>query len=129
LVHFLFSAFEFASYFSMVLNYLWINTPATIYGNSNNPILLTSVTDCACYTLLDTSFEFSNNTVSNSISLVVDWYDYNGVFLFSETLITSTLAAANLSFSTSVKGAEAQLKITNPVTSNFTASTQAILRG
>lgn len=112
----------------MVVNYLWLNTPATIYGNANNPIALTSVIDVCCFEILDVSLEFSSNTLSNAIALVVDWFDYSGVFLFSETLISSTAVSGSLVYSTSVKGSQASLKITNPVNAGFTASTQAILR-
>lgn len=110
-----------------MVNYLWINTPPTVYG-ANSPIALTAVTKCVCFDQLCVALEYSGNTALNPIILRVQWFDQNQVPLYTEDLITGTSAAENNSTIYSVKGSYAQLSLVGSINPLFTASTQAILK-
>lgn len=109
-------------------NSVWINTPSTIYGAVSPISLSAGLRKVACFDNISAALEYSGNTPGNTISLVIDWYDHNQDLLFSETLLSDTVAATNLSTVVSIKGAFASLSITGSINPTFNAATQAILK-
>jgi len=107
-------------------NYLWVNLQTPVNCGTTPNFVIGAFRECDCFDILTLALTFAQNTSLATITLSVNWFDNNGVALFSESY-TSALTSASFLKTLQVKGANCSITINGAVNGAFTVQGTAIL--
>jgi hypothetical protein len=105
----------------VVFNYLYLNQSSVAVGavTPYYPISAFERQECDCYQQLTLSCTFSGNTALSNITLRVDWYSYDGSFLFQSIIGPVSTASGTLQEILFVQGASCNISVVGSTSATF----------
>jgi len=107
-------------------NFLWVNLQNPVNCGTTANYVVGPYRECDCFDVLTIAITFGQNTSLAAIVLSLNWFDNNGVKLFSETYSLSTTSGTFLK-TTQVKGGNCSITVNGAVNQAFTIQGTAIL--